>query len=140
MLTVMTNRESGSTIIEVMAAVVIFGCAATVLIPSYLAAMSAAKAQAQYIEALIILDDEFVRFIQQGFISNNLNEKKNIAGASGHTDYQVSTTSQPINGRMVNIVRINVSWLAGINRFRNVDISSYAFDVAMKELHVVPKE
>jgi|CXWL01.1.fsa_nt_gi Tfp pilus assembly protein PilE len=133
MLTGMTNRESGSTIIEAMAAVVIFGCAATVLIPSYLTAMSAAKAQAQYIEALILLDDEFVRFTEQGFIRNNLNEKKNIAGASGYTDYQVHTTSQPIDGRMVDIVKINVSWPAGINRFRNVELSSYAFDVAMKE-------
>jgi type II secretory pathway pseudopilin PulG len=132
----MIDKKSGSTIIEAMAAVVIFGCAATVLIPSYLISMSAAKTQAQYVEALTILDNEFVRITGQGFIKNNLNEKKIVTGASGHTDYQVHTTSQPINGRVIDIVRINVSWSTGMDQSRNLGLSSYAFDVQMKEQRV----
>ena len=124
----MSSHSRGSTIIEVMAAVVIFGCAVTVLIPSYLTAITAAETQTQYIEALTVLDNEFVRFIKQGFVPKDLNEKKLISEASSRFVYEVHATAYPVDGRRINLLNINVSWSTGRDHFRNVDLASYVFD------------
>ena len=127
------ERDYGSTIIEAMIAVAILGSAMVVIMPSYISSVNAAQVQKQYARALVLLENEYASRIHQGFVVNDLNQRRRQT--FDEMIYEIHSTTRQIPDRGIDLLTINVQWPADGRRVRNIEVATYLFDISKEEDH-----
>jgi hypothetical protein len=123
--------KKGSFLIEALLAAVILNCALTVIIRSYMAALTAAGVQEKYTEAIILLQEELDGLMSKGFIDHDRDWTYSKSVAEDIFEIRIVTKS--LAGRHVDQVRIDVSWPAGASRQRSVSAATYLMDAETKD-------
>ncbi len=128
-------NQQGSFLIEVLISVMILSVGLTSVIRSYMTSLKALVYAQEYTIAAFLLENKLTRFVQQGFVDVNLNQRGSFDPPYENFLYRV--IAKKVEGRegmdTLGQLTIEVSWESGAKE-RSLSASTYLYKLSDETL------
>ncbi|MCX5681506.1 MAG: hypothetical protein NT079_04425 [Candidatus Omnitrophica bacterium] len=124
-----SNGARGSFLLEALIAVSILAVSLVVISRSHLGALQAQVFAKDYALATLLLEQEMMAVVENGYIKSGISEKRNLE--KPYERFEVSLTTTPAgkgyNFEELNEVNVALSWKSG-KKTRTLSLSTFIFN------------
>jgi Tfp pilus assembly protein PilE len=128
-------NHQGSFLIEVLISVMILSVGLTSVVRSYVTSLKALVYAQEYTIAAFLLENRLTRFVQQGYVDLNLNQRDSFD--SPYENFSYRATAKKVEGRegmdALAQLMIEVTWESGVKE-RSLSASTYLYKLSDETL------